>query len=292
MRTSSPLPIVFAVVALAIIGSNAWADQVSGTLTRTYVIVEDTDLIGNVTCAVPDGSACFSFGASGVELRLNGFSVTGRGDAITGCGGTSVATEGGVNTNSMNRVVVRGPGLIQRFRGDGIFVFASTDARIENLVISTTCQSGVRIAATSFNTLVQGITSVRSGNGTAACGGIWIIGHNSRVRLNNTQGNGYSDAQNNFGIGFTGTASGNVVEENTVSGNTNGILISPLTANNVIRDNIVVGNPAIQSANTRPTAQAVDILNLAPAGATTFERNICVTSVNAPCPATGGRPQQ
>ena len=118
-----------------------------------------------------------------------------------------------------------------------------------------------------------------------------MIGHNSRVRLNSAQGNGYSDPQNNFGIGLSGAASGNIIEENTVAGNTNGIFISPAATNNMIRDNTVVGNPAIQSANTRPNVQAVDILNLAPAGATTFERNICVTSVNAPGPAAS-RPQQ
>lgn len=119
-----------------------------------------------------------------------------------------------------------------------------------------------------------------------------MIGHNSRVRLNSTHGNGYSDSQNNFGIGFNGTASGNVIEQNSISGNTNGIYIAAGATNNLIRDNIVVGNPAIQSGNTRPTAQAVDILNLAPASQTRFEGNVCITSVNAPCPAnTGPRPQ-
>jgi hypothetical protein len=60
---------------------------------------------------------------------------------------------------------------------------------------------------------------------------------------------------------------------------------------NVIRDNVVVGNPAIQTSNPRPTSQAVDINNLAPAAATTFERNVCVTSVNAPCSPVARPPQ-
>ena len=117
-----------------------------------------------------------------------------------------------------------------------------------------------------------------------------MLGHNSRVRLNAAQGNGYSEPANDFGIGLVGTASGNVIEENSVMGNTNGIYIDPGVTNNVIRNNVIVGNPAIQSGNTRPTVQAVDILNLAPASQTTFERNACVTAVNAPCPAT--RPPQ
>ena len=120
-----------------------------------------------------------------------------------------------------------------------------------------------------------------------------MLGHNSRVRLNATHGNGYSEPANDFGIGLVGTASGNVIEGNSVTANTNGIYIDPGAVNNVIRNNIVVGNPALQSSNTRPTVQAVDILNLGTDGRTTFERNVCVTAVNAPCPATlGGRPPQ
>jgi parallel beta-helix repeat protein len=118
-----------------------------------------------------------------------------------------------------------------------------------------------------------------------------VIGHNSRVRLNAAQGNGYSEPADDFGIGLVGASSGNVIEQNTVSGNTNGIYIAAGTNDNVIRENVVVGNPAIQSANTRPTVQALDILNLAPEGRTRFERNVCVTSLNAPCPVVARPPQ-
>lgn len=90
-----------------------------------------------------------------------------------------------------------------------------------------------------------------------------------------------------------GTATGNVIEQNLVSGNTNGILLGSGARETLVRANTVVGNPAIQVGSTRPNVQAVDILNLAPTGQTTFERNVCVTSVNAPCPVTsGGRQQQ
>jgi hypothetical protein len=47
-------------------------DHVSGLITRTYVIVEDTALVGNVTCEVANNTPCFSFGAPNVELRLDG----------------------------------------------------------------------------------------------------------------------------------------------------------------------------------------------------------------------------
>jgi parallel beta-helix repeat protein len=90
---------------------------------------------------------------------------------------------------------------------------------------------------------------------------------------------------------MVGTASGNAVEENTVSGNTTGILIAAGATGTVVRQNVVVGNPAIQTGNTTPNAAAADIRNLAPAGQTTFERNVCVTAVNAPCPAVARPPQ-
>jgi hypothetical protein len=61
----------------------------------------------------------------------------------------------------------------------------------------------------------------------------------------------------------------------------------------VVRENTVVGNPPIQVANTRTDVRALDIVNLAPAGETTFERNVCLSGSNAPCPAlTPPRPPQ
>ena len=133
------------------------ADSVSGLLTRTYIIVEDTDLTGDVTCDVT-GGPCFSFGAPGVELRLNGFTITGKADPVTACAGAALtANEGGILTNNQNRVTVRGPGLVQRFRQHGVWVGGSQDAHVENLTASTNCGSGVFIQANSFGTLVEGI---------------------------------------------------------------------------------------------------------------------------------------
>ncbi|HUE85109.1 MAG TPA: hypothetical protein VMO26_03455 [Vicinamibacterales bacterium] len=60
----------------------------------------------------------------------------------------------------------------------------------------------------------------------------------------------------------------------------------------MVRQNVVLGNPGIQVANTKPDVRAVDILNLSADGQTTFERNTCITSVNAPCPAIPRTPPQ
>jgi len=116
-----------------------------------------------------------------------------------------------------------------------------------------------------------------------------VVGHNSRVRLNTSHSNGYSDPPDDFGIGLVGAASGNVIEENLVTGNTNGIYIAAAVGKNVIRENTVVGNPPIQVATTSPAARALDIVNLAPATQTEFDRNQCLTALNAPCPAIAPR---
>jgi len=167
--------VALAAIVAACFASPVWAaDRVSGVLTSTYVIVEDTDLAGDVRCDVPNNTACFSFGASGVELRLNGFTITGKGDAVTGCGGTTGPNEFGITTNGMSRVGVRGPGVVKQFRADGVFVTGSADSRVVDLTLSTNCMSGIRIAATSFGTLVENNVSVRNGstNPGASCGGI------------------------------------------------------------------------------------------------------------------------
>jgi hypothetical protein len=163
------------VLALAALGPSAQAeDSVSGLITRTFTIVEDTDLTGDVVCDVAPNTPCFAFGAPGVQLRLNGFTITGKADPNTACGGVLIAGESGISTNGLRDVSVHGPGLVQRFRTHGVAVLASTDARIDGITASTNCGAGVFVNAASFGTLVEGITSVRNGSTTpgASCGGI------------------------------------------------------------------------------------------------------------------------
>ena len=165
---------VLGVAALFVLETTAWArDRVSGIITKTYVIVDDTVLMGDVTCDV-GSDPCFSFGAPGAQLLLNGFSITGKADPATGCGGALFAREWGITTNGFSGVAVRGPGLIQRFRNHGVNVSGSTGARVENLTASTNCGSGIFVAANSFGTLVQDNTAVRNGASApgSPCGGI------------------------------------------------------------------------------------------------------------------------
>ena len=149
-------------------------DTVSGTLSRTFSIVADTGLTGDVTCAVADGTPCFSFAVPGVELKLNGYTITGKADAATGCGGAFTNGEAGITTAAQSNVSITGPGLIQRFRAHGIQVTGSSGARIEGVTVSTNCGSGIFVLASSFNTLVQDNTALRNGASAPglSCGGI------------------------------------------------------------------------------------------------------------------------
>jgi parallel beta-helix repeat protein len=80
-----------------------------------------------------------------------------------------------------------------------------------------------------------------------------------------------------------------VIEDNTVLGNTNGIIVFPGAEGNVIRHNIVAGNPPVQLSVTFGKADdGADIKDLATPGANTIDDNFCLTAVNvAACPAVG-----
>jgi len=175
MRTPMLATAVLVLGAVSVtVTTQSRPDAVSGTITRTFSIVANTEVTGDITCAVADGTPCLSFAAPGVELRLNGHTITGKGDPVTGCGGAVTNGEVGITTNAQNAVVVRGPGLVQRFRSHGVQVAASDGARIEGLTVSTNCGSGIFVPASSFNTLVQDNTAVRNGssNPGLSCGGI------------------------------------------------------------------------------------------------------------------------
>jgi parallel beta-helix repeat protein len=80
-----------------------------------------------------------------------------------------------------------------------------------------------------------------------------------------------------------------VIEDNTVTGNANGIILVPGVEGNIVRHNTVLGNPPVQLSVTFPQPDAVDIRNTATPGANTIEDNVCLTAINAACPAIGPR---
>ena len=54
---------------------------------------------------------------------------------------------------------------------------------------------------------------------------------------------------------------------------------------NVFRNNLVVGNPPVQVSVDHTSNGGLDIKNSATAGTNMFGGNICLTGLNAPCPA-------
>lgn len=283
LRTLVAIGVVASGLVLGV--GDAYATDISGTISSTLVIFEDSQLVGNVTCTVPAPAPCIQFGAPGIELKLNGFTMTGLANPVTGCGGAAVAGDG-IDTNGHNDVEIQGPGLVQRFRENGIGVRNSTGVKVEQVTASTNCVSGIFLINSHDNDIKENV-SVRNGFIPAACGGIELVNsNNNRIVRNETSGNGYVNPPGapDFGIGLLATSNGNLVKENSAVGNTNGIFLTPATSGNVVRGNIVAGNPPIQVSNSFLTFTGVDIRNLSPAGANTFEDNLCATSLNAPCP--------
>src|SRR5262245_48951988 len=108
-------------VALLVGVGSARATEISGTISTTLVIYDDSELVGNVTCTVK-GEPCIRIGAPSVRLELNGFTMTGQADPKTACNGGSVPAvfdplhlEEGIELQGQSDVAIHGPGVIQQF---------------------------------------------------------------------------------------------------------------------------------------------------------------------------------
>jgi len=166
--------IVFLGVVFLSAGS-AGAVDIGGTISSTLTITEDSQLVDDVTCTVTN-APCIAIGTSHVKLELNGFTMTGQADAQTACNGgpstfVAKALEDGIDSRGQTDVAVRGPGLIERFRGPGTFLYKDTDVRVTRLTVSTNCFSGILVGGGSDYEISDSI-SVRNGNATSSCGGI------------------------------------------------------------------------------------------------------------------------
>jgi len=63
--------------------------------------------------------------------------------------GRNVGTEAGFNTNAQSNVGIRGPGVVQRFQGDGILFNGTARGWVQSVTTTTNCMSGIRIGPTS-----------------------------------------------------------------------------------------------------------------------------------------------
>src|SRR5262245_21126204 len=147
-------------------------DTISGTITTTRIITRDARLTGDVNCTVT-GASCIQFGASGITLKLNGFTVTGLADPLAGCpDGAIVANEFGIDTTGRSDVTVQGPGVVQQFRAQGVVVgVGSARAKVSSITASTNCGSGIFVTGAS-DSVIEGNALVKNGRLAATCGGV------------------------------------------------------------------------------------------------------------------------
>lgn len=161
--------------ALLVCAGSAHGKDIGGIISATLTITEDSQFVDDVTCTVT-GVPCIVIGASGITLDLNGFSMTGLADSETACGGGPTTfpavLEDGIDLNARTGVTIRGPGLIQQFRGPGIYSHdAGSGLTVTGVTVSTNCFSGILVGGGSGHE-ISGNTAVRNGNGSFPCGGI------------------------------------------------------------------------------------------------------------------------
>jgi len=104
---------------ILILPVTTFAEDISGLITSTRTIREHSRLVGDVTCTVT-GAACIAFGAAHIDLRLNGFTISGQADATTGCGGTFQAGENGITSNGTDFVQSMNRFMFSRLNSAGI----------------------------------------------------------------------------------------------------------------------------------------------------------------------------
>ncbi len=97
--------------------SLAWAialpaKDISGVISSTLTITDNSRLVGDVTCTVT-GAPCIVMNAPGILLDLNGYTMTGLGDPQSGCSGSNVANEIGILVNAQPNVTIQGLGIVQ-----------------------------------------------------------------------------------------------------------------------------------------------------------------------------------
>ena len=301
------------VLVLLFSSITAQATDIRGVIPTTLTIFENSRLTGDVECSQLDNGPCIRFGAPGIKLELNGFKMTGtaneppRSSCVAGADFGAQQADG-IHSN-FDEVVIEGPGLVQRMRrhgialiGIGIPVNPVEKAVVKKLVSHQNCFSGIFMGSVN-NTLVEEVVSARNSSNSEArpCGGVCITNsNNNRIRRSEFFGNGSifpgpppAAVPNDFGVGLVGSSSGNIIEENGIGGNVNGLALFPLSAaltptGNLIRKNVIVGNPPMEVSADNPAINPVgaDIRDFSATGSNRFEENLCITYTGAspsPC---------
>src|SRR5579872_234208 len=118
-------------------GSASYAGPLCGTITGQITIIGNTWLTGNVSCQVT-GAACIVFGANNISLKLNGYTITGQGEArgssTWGTCPSETPSERAIDTDLRNSVTILGPGLVGEVREVGILV-TGKNSLVQNVVV-------------------------------------------------------------------------------------------------------------------------------------------------------------
>ena len=262
---------------LAVLSIQAtWATNISGTISSTLTITQNSQLTGDVTCTVT-GNPCIQFGASGIELQLNGHTMTGNGSRNI-C--TFSAGEDGIFTNGQNAVSIEGPGIVRRFRQRGIEV-TGNDSIVKHVTVLSSCLEGIVVAG--HHNIIKDNSIARASVGTNFDASIWVQGTGSHVILHNEisasgaftgiSGSAPFPAGGGQGI-FVGIGGGtpstnNIIQENNSSGIPGSGLFftAGSTGNHVVR-NQFLGNLIFDDI--------FDFFNAV--GANDYDDNLCEVS--------------
>ena len=167
--------------ALTIFVNPVRASKISGTITTTLTIFDDSQLAGDVTCAVPltapGANPCIAFGVDHIKLQLNGHSITGPVTPPTGCSHPGDPMYGvGIEAIDRTDVKIEGPGIIQQFERWGILLglpgHPSTDVTLKKVTVYNNCWSGMQTISTSDSTFEENVfVDDAGGSNGASCGG-------------------------------------------------------------------------------------------------------------------------
>ena len=166
---SKPITLVALAFPLLLSGGRPHATEISGAISNTLTIYDDSELVGDVTCTVA-GGPCIQFGASDIKLRLNGHTIT---EATTGCTPDTSFQDGiDVAVTGLHDVAILGPGLVQKFGGFGIGIIGVSKVKVEGVTASDNCFSGIFLGGTNDSDIERNV-SVRNSIGSEdfPCGG-------------------------------------------------------------------------------------------------------------------------
>jgi hypothetical protein len=232
--------VTLVLVLLFMAAGAAHATDISGAISSTMTITQDSKLTGNVSCTV-SGNPYIQFGAPGIKLRRNGYTMTGTGLAFT-CP-TEVEGENGINTNGENDVSIEGPGIVQRFLARGIWV-TGNDSIVKHVTVLSTCKEGIEVDG--YQDRIEDNSLARAGldSTTATTATISVRGTgNHTIRRNEMSAAG--PVSFSYGFGFYVTSTNNIIEENSSSGMPYvGLYMDTGATGNKVKKNQFLGNAA------------------------------------------------